>query len=66
MNEPSKESRDCGNENHSEHLCNLMHSGWFFEHRQEYKALVKNAEFICEYCSRTAQHSNNLCHPVEL
>jgi hypothetical protein len=49
-----------------QHLCHLQHEGYHYGHREEYKALVQNAQYLCQNCGRTAKNAENLCAPKEL
>lgn len=51
---------------HEQHLCFRMYQGFHLSNPDEYKALVKDAKFRCEYCSRTANREDVLCKPVKL
>jgi hypothetical protein len=57
---------NCTGEKHEDHLCFLMHEGFHYSHKAEYKAIVKDAEFRCENCARTAQLAKRLCAPMPL
>ncbi|MBM4153418.1 MAG: hypothetical protein FJ221_00090 [Lentisphaerae bacterium] len=59
-------NRDCTCGTHTEHLCYLQYEGFHYAHRAEYKALVQDAQFICQGCGRTAKRSDSLCMPREL
>ena len=60
---PNAECTDAG---HKAHLCSLMYEGFHYSHREEYKALVRNADYRCRDCARTAKDAANLCSPVAL
>ena len=67
MTEEKKQPNlECTEEKHKDHLCFLMCEGWHLTHPQEYKAIVKDAEYRCKYCDRTAQKADNLCEPIKL
>ena len=51
---------------HNKHLCYLNNLGYQISNPREYKALVKNAKFICKICGRVAASDKNLCKPVAL
>ena len=57
---------DCANDKHNEHLCYLQYEGYHLSNRPEYKALVRDARYICRNCGRTAGRAANLCDPIEL
>ncbi len=51
---------------HEAHLC-MAHNVGFVEHNlQEYKKLVRNANFVCKNCGRVAAKAENLCQPETL
>jgi hypothetical protein len=51
---------------HDEHLCYLVNMGYVENSLEDYKALVKDALFVCKRCGRTANSDENLCRPVKL
>lgn len=57
---------ECTEEKHKDHLCFLMCEGWHLNHPEEYKAIVKDAEYRCAYCDRTAKSEKDLCEAVKL
>ena len=59
-------NKDCKEGAHKEHLCFLMYEGFHFSNKDAYKALVKDAEYRCQNCGRTAKSAANLCAPVKL
>jgi hypothetical protein len=67
MAEPKAEhNTECDSPEHGQHLCYLMYDGFHYSHPAEYKAMVKDAEFRCQNCPRTAKHAENLCVPIKL
>ena len=51
---------------HNKHLCYLNNLGFQISNPGQYKALVKNAKFLCRICGRVAVSEKNLCRPVAL
>lgn len=51
---------------HDKHLCYLNNLGFQVSNPKQYKALVKNAKFLCKVCGRVAAGEKNLCKPVKL
>ncbi len=51
---------------HNKHLCYLTNMNFHLHNRKDYKALVKDAKFMCKVCGRAAASETNLCKPVEL
>ncbi len=50
-------------ENHEHHMCQLVLNA---TPTDELKELVRNAEYICDICGRTAAKDENLCAPQKL
>ncbi|MHC4672385.1 MAG: hypothetical protein ACYTF1_01800 [Planctomycetota bacterium] len=57
---------ECQSSSHGQHLCFLMHDGFHYGNREEYKAMVRDANYRCQNCARTAKDDKYLCAPVEL
>ena len=51
---------------HEKHLCRLVGIDILEKNIEEYKGLVKDAEYICKGCGRTAKKAENLCTPEKL
>lgn len=51
---------------HDRHLCYLQNLGFATESPREYKALVRDAKYMCLMCGRAAAKAANLCKPVKL
>jgi len=60
---------------HEEHLCYLENIGYLrspelleigVDRKEEFKRLVKKANFFCKKCGRAAAHKINLCEPEKL
>ena len=51
---------------HDEHLCYLQNIGFLSKNLNDYKKLVKNAQYVCKACGRTAARDVNLCVPEKL
>lgn len=49
---------------HENHLCKRLDNG--LSTIDEYKELVRNPKFLCQYCGRVAARLENLCAPVPL
>jgi hypothetical protein len=47
-------------------LCALQKEGYIESHLEEFIKLIKNSQFFCKNCGRSAVNSNNLCNPAEL
>jgi hypothetical protein len=49
-----------------ERLCYIVSQGFHLTNAEEYNALIKNPEFKCRRCRRSARRANNLCEPEKL
>jgi hypothetical protein len=53
-------------EGHERHLCLLQNTGYLDTNMEDYKELVRNPQFVCKACGRTAANEKNLCAPEKL
>ena len=51
---------------HMKHLCYLVNMEQHKKDAKAYKALVKDAQYMCQGCGRVAAKAANLCAPVKL
>lgn len=51
---------------HDKHLCYLSNLRFQDSNPEDYKALIKSAQYFCKNCGRAAASANNLCKPVKL
>jgi hypothetical protein len=51
---------------HSKHLCYIVSQGFHLTNAEEYNALIKDPEFKCQHCRRSAKSADNLCKPEKL
>lgn len=51
---------------HQQHLCFLNNLGFQNSNTEEYKELVRDAQFMCKNCGRVAASEKNLCKPEKL
>lgn len=65
-NEQHTHNESCKTDDHNRHLCYLMCEGYHYAHKEDYKALVQDAQYRCQFCGRTAKAATNLCEPVAL
>lgn len=56
----------CARAGHSEHMCTLADQYFHINCADEYRAMVKNPEYKCQFCARTAKNAENVCYPTEL
>lgn len=59
------DSNSC-TELHDQHLCYIISQGFNLSDKQEYEALVEDAEYKCNHCGRTAKSDANLCVPARM
>ena len=64
--ESKSHNTNCKSKSHDKHLCYLASQGALSGNAAKYKGLVKDAEFICLYCGRSAKDFENLCVPERL
>ena len=57
---------DMPHEGHEKHLCHLRNVGFMSRNFEDYKTLVKEANFVCKSCGRTATNKESLCEPEKL
>jgi len=51
---------------HDDHLCYLVNMGYMESSLEDYKKLVKNANYICKRCGRGADAAESLCRPEKI
>ncbi|MEN6386853.1 MAG: hypothetical protein ABFD79_16860 [Phycisphaerales bacterium] len=51
---------------HDKHLCYLVNLNFQNSNAEDYKQLVKKAEYMCKNCGRVAENEKNLCNPVKI
>ena len=51
---------------HDKHLCYLVNLGYQQANTDEFKHLVRDAQFVCKKCGRVAAKKANLCVPIKL
>jgi hypothetical protein len=49
-------------EGHEGHLCELVKNMT----QDQYKNLIRNAQYFCQHCGRAAASSKNLCFPEKI
>jgi hypothetical protein len=49
-------------EGHERHLCELRKNMT----QEKYKSLIRNAQYFCQHCGRSAANSENLCFPEKI
>jgi hypothetical protein len=51
---------------HEEHLCLLENIGYLRVALDDFKHMVRGANFVCKECGRVAGNERNLCVPEKL
>jgi hypothetical protein len=51
---------------HDKHLCYLVNLDYQNSNLDDYKQLVKKAEYMCKKCGRVAENEKNLCDPIKI
>jgi hypothetical protein len=64
--DPSALGIELPHPNHEKHLCFLRNVGSLTRNLEGYKALVKDAKFVCTACGRAAGSEESLCTPEKL
>lgn len=49
-------------EGHERHLCELRKNMT----QEQYKSLIRGAQYFCQHCGRSAANSENLCFPEKI
>ena len=47
-------------------MCALADQYFHINCPDEYRAMVKEPEYKCQFCGRAAKTTTNLCYPAEL
>ena len=61
-----KDNPVCKSDEHTKHLCYFVSYGYHIDDPQDYKDLVEEPRFKCEFCGRTAHLEDSLCMPMKL
>lgn len=59
-------NQECKSDEHTKHLCYFVSYGYHVDNPQEYKDLVEEARYKCQFCGRTAHLDKSLCMPLKL
>jgi len=62
----NKSHKECKNHEHTRHLCKFVSHGYHVNNEADYKDLVIEPKFKCNFCGRTANRGESLCNPTEL
>ena len=66
MSKKKTPNAPCSRAGHSKHICTLADRYFHINCADEYRAMVKEPEFKCQFCGRTARSDKNLCYPTDL
>ena len=64
--ENPKDNQECKSDEHTQHLCYFVSYGYHVDNPEEYKDLVEEPRYKCEFCGRTAHLEKSLCMPMKL
>ena len=64
--EHPKHNQECKSEEHTKHLCYFVSFGYHVDNHEEYKNLVEEPRYKCNFCGRTAHFDRSLCMPMKL
>jgi hypothetical protein len=64
--EHPKANPECKSDEHTQHLCYFVSYGYHVDNPEEYKDLVEEPRYKCEFCGRTAHLEESLCMPMKL
>jgi len=59
-----KDNTTCKSDEHTKHLCYFVSYGYHVDNPQDYKDLVEEPRFVCQFCGRTAHCKESLCQPM--
>jgi hypothetical protein len=51
---------------HTRHLCQLADQYFHIRKPEQFRAMVLEPRYTCEFCGRNANDARNLCYPVTL
>ncbi|MBN2513937.1 MAG: hypothetical protein JXB18_13450 [Sedimentisphaerales bacterium] len=61
-----KANDKCKSDEHTQHLCYFVSYGYHVDNPEDYKDLVDEPRYKCQFCGRTAHLEESLCMPVKL
>ena len=64
--EHPKDNAECKSDEHTKHLCYFVSYGYHVDNADEYKDLIEEPRYKCEFCGRVAHYSESLCMPLPL
>ncbi|MGE5293507.1 MAG: hypothetical protein ACM3VT_01630 [Solirubrobacterales bacterium] len=58
--------QSCIATDHGGHLCQLTDQYFHIREPQQFRKIVSEPRYACEFCGRTAHVARNLCYPLLL
>lgn len=58
--------KECKSDEHTKHLCHFVSYGHHVHNEKDYKELIKEPKYKCNFCGLTANLAESLCKPLEL
>jgi hypothetical protein len=62
----NKSHKECKSDEHTKHLCHFVSYGYHVNNEDNYKDLVKEPRYKCNFCGCTANLEESLCNPAKL
>jgi len=62
----ASQKQQCIATRHAEHLCRLADQYFHIREPEQFRAMVSDPRYACEFCGRTANDAHNLCYPMPL
>ncbi|OHB75504.1 MAG: hypothetical protein A2Z25_07240 [Planctomycetes bacterium RBG_16_55_9] len=56
----------CSRAGHNKHICALADQYFHINCADEYRVMIKEPQFKCQFCGRTAKSDKSLCYPADL
>lgn len=64
--EHPKDNAECKSDEHTKHLCYFVSYGYHVDNEDEYRELIDEPRYKCQFCGRVAHDKENLCMPMML
>ncbi|MBW7989542.1 MAG: hypothetical protein FVQ84_05935 [Planctomycetes bacterium] len=62
----NKSHKECKSDEHTKHLCSFESYGYHVNNEADYKDIVKEPGYKCDFCGLTANLEESLCNPTKL
>ncbi len=56
----------CNNSGHKEHMCSLTSEFFHVNKADQFREMVKEPDFKCQFCGRVSKKEKHLCYPTEI